>query len=269
MNLYHSAMQNIRIVKRPEYAVDSVDKALQLLLLLQEREWLRIADAARELGVAPSTAHRLMSTLVYRGFALQDDQRRYCAGPNLSGDASRARVRALVARVRPHLEHLAAESRETVNLVERVGATVRFLHCIEGPQLLRVGNRTGTVLPARTSSGGRAALAALPDTAVDQLYRGRGAQLGGHRLEEDELAELQGELTATRSRGYSLNLGRTEPEIAAMGMAVPLPQRPGVLAVTLSAPISRAEVLEQPATVAALRGAAEALRRELEHDPIS
>ncbi|GHG51349.1 transcriptional regulator [Sinomonas cellulolyticus] len=260
-------MQNIRIVKRPEYAIDSVDKALQLITLLQEREWVRIADAARELGVAPSTAHRLMSTLAYRGFALQDDQRRYCAGPVLAGDAGRARIRALVARTRPHLEALAAESRETVNLVERVGVTVRFLHCVEGPQLLRVGNRTGTILPARTSSGGRAALAALPQATVDQLYTGRGAQLGGHRLEPAELAELHEELATTRARGYSLNLGRTEPEIAAMGAAVALPQRPGVLAVTLSAPISRAPLLEQPDTVAALRRAAEAIGRELEHEP--
>lgn len=260
-------MQNIRIVKRPEYAVDSVDKALQLIVLLQEREWVRIADAARVLGVAPSTAHRLMSTLVYRGFALQDDQRRYCAGPSLAADAGRARVRALVARVRPHLEALAAEARETVNFVERVGATVRFLHCVEAPQLLRVGNRTGTVLPARTSSGGRAALAVLPNAVVDQLYTGRGAQMGGHRLEEGELRELHAELARTRARGYALNLGRTEPEIAAIGMAIPLPQRPGTLAVTLSAPISRAEVLEGPSTVAALRGATEAIGHELEGDP--
>ncbi|GAB3277422.1 IclR family transcriptional regulator [Sinomonas notoginsengisoli] len=262
-------MQNIRIVKRPEYAVDSVDKALQLLVLLQEREWVRIAEAARELGVAPSTAHRLMSTLVYRGFALQDDQRRYCAGPSLAADAGRKRIRALVGRVRPHLEALAAETRETVNFVERVGATVRFLHCVEAPQLLRVGNRTGTVLPARTSSGGKAALAVLPDAVVAQLYMGRGAQLGGHRLEEAELKALRAELARTRARGYALNLGSTEPEIAALGVAVPLPQRPGTLAVTLSAPISRSGMLEQPSTVTALHAAAAAIAGELEHDPLT
>jgi DNA-binding IclR family transcriptional regulator len=256
-------MQNTRIVKRPEYAVDSVDNALRILLLLQEREWLRIADAARELGVAPSTAHRLMSTLVFRGFALQDDQRRYTAGPSLAAGPAQRHVRGLVAAARPRLEALAAQTGETVNLVERVGAAVRFLFTAEGPQLLRVGDRTGTVLPARTASGGLAALAALPDAVVDQLYTGRGAQLGGHALTPAELADLRRELAEVRGRGYSRNLGRTEPEIAAVGVALALPGRPGTLAVTLSAPISRAAALERPETVAALEAACSALRVEL------
>lgn len=256
-------MQNTRIVKRPEYAVESVDNALRILLLLQEREWLRIAEAARELGVAPSTAHRLMSTLVFRGFALQDDQRRYTAGPSLAAGPAQRHVRGLVAAARPHLEDLAVRSRETVNLVERVGASVRFLFSAEGPQLLRVGDRTGTVLPAVTSSGGLAALAALPDAVVEQLYTGRGAQLGGHALAPAELADLRRELAETRTRGYSRNLGRTEPEIAAVGVALALPDRPGTLAVTLSAPISRAAALERPETIAPLRAACAALQRDL------
>jgi DNA-binding IclR family transcriptional regulator len=256
-------VQNIRIVKRPAHAVDSVDNALRILLLLQERQWLRIADAARELGVAPSTAHRLLSTLVFRGFALQDDQRRYTAGPSLAAGPAQRQVRGLVAAARPHLEALAAQTRETVNLVERVGAAVRFLFTAEGPQLLRVGDRTGTVLPARTSSGGLAALAALPDAVVAQLYTGRGAQLGGQGLTPAELADLRGELAGIRARGYSLNLGRTEPEIAAVGTALALPERPGTLAVTLSAPISRAAALELPETVAALHATCAALRHEL------
>src|SRR3954454_7612424 len=100
------------IVKKPDYAVDSVDRALQLIMLLQERDWLRITDAANALDVAPSTAHRLMAMLVYRGFALQDDQRRYCAGPALRADAAgSARTAASIAR--PHLEALALSVRET------------------------------------------------------------------------------------------------------------------------------------------------------------
>ncbi|WCI07745.1 helix-turn-helix domain-containing protein [Arthrobacter sp. OVS8] len=31
--------------------------------------------------MAPSTAHRLLAMLVYRGFAVQDENRRYVPGP--------------------------------------------------------------------------------------------------------------------------------------------------------------------------------------------
>lgn len=57
-------MQN----RRPTYAIESVDHALQLLLVLQHHGRLRGAEAAAELGVARSTAHRLLGMLRYRGF---------------------------------------------------------------------------------------------------------------------------------------------------------------------------------------------------------
>ena len=43
-----------------------------------------------ELGIAPSTAHRLLAMLVYRGFAVQDEKRMYHPGPAMgAGPAER------------------------------------------------------------------------------------------------------------------------------------------------------------------------------------
>ncbi len=253
-------------MKKPQYAIESVDKALQLLILLQEREWVRIAEAAQELDVAPSTAHRLMATLVYRGFALQDEQRRYCSGPNMAADATQDVTRKLIAIARPHLEALAVATRETVNLVERVGGTARFLHSSEGPQLLRIGNRAGSVLPAHTSSGGKAALAALPEATVAQLYSGSASRKTGNRLSAEELKALQEELAQVRARGYALNLARTEPDLAAIGAALGPLACGRSLALSLSAPITRAAELQQPRVIADLVAACEAIRRDLNAD---
>ena len=60
---------------KPSYALTSVDNALRLVQLLRDQGRLRVTDAAAELDVAPSTAHRLLGMLVYRGFAIQDDGR--------------------------------------------------------------------------------------------------------------------------------------------------------------------------------------------------
>lgn len=255
-------MQNMRIVKKPGYAVDSVDRALQLILLLQEREWLRIADAAKALAVAPSTAHRLMSTLVYRGFALQDDQHRYCAGPALRPDPAAGQERALIAAARPYLEALAAEVRETVNLVERVGATARYLATVEGPQLLRVGNRAGTVLPVHLSSAGKAMLSTLPDQMAAAVCT-RQAQRGGTAMAPGELDQLLNELEAVRRQGYAANLGRTEPDLAAVGAPVRAPHTPATLALSISAPLSRAAQLQDPAVTGALAKACRELHAAL------
>jgi IclR family transcriptional regulator, acetate operon repressor len=48
----------------------SVDNALWLLELIGERQALRVAEAADLLGVARSTAHRLLTALRRRGFVM-------------------------------------------------------------------------------------------------------------------------------------------------------------------------------------------------------
>lgn len=255
-------MQNIRIVKKPGYAVDSVDRALQLILLLQENSWLRIADAARTLDVAPSTAHRLMSTLVYRGFALQDDQRRYCAGPALRSGTAAGPDRALIAAARPHLEALALDIQETVNLVERVGTTARYLFSAEGPQLLRVGNRAGTVLPAHLSSAGKAILSTLADSAVGHLYT-RQPQPGTSGAVR--LPELLSELQEVRRLGYAVNMGGTEAGLAAVGVPVSASQRhQASLGISVSAPLDRAERIRETPTLKTLMAAGRDLARSLD-----
>ncbi|MFV0464402.1 MAG: helix-turn-helix domain-containing protein, partial [Nostocoides sp.] len=42
---------------RPVYAIDSVDNALMIALLLQQEGALRVTDAAERLGISRSTAH--------------------------------------------------------------------------------------------------------------------------------------------------------------------------------------------------------------------
>ena len=74
---------------KPIYPIGSVDSAMRLLLMIGERDRVRIAEAAKELGVARSTAHRLMQMLLYHGFVRQDpESKAYVAGPQ----ADRARA---------------------------------------------------------------------------------------------------------------------------------------------------------------------------------
>ena len=60
----------------PAYVVTSVDHALRIAVMLQLEGALTVSQVADRLGVARSTAHRLLSMLVYRDFAAQDDERR-------------------------------------------------------------------------------------------------------------------------------------------------------------------------------------------------
>ncbi len=102
----------------PQYPIESVDNALLVLLLLREHAELRLTDVSRYLGVASSTAHRVLSMLQYRGLLQQDPaSRAYGAGPVLDelafGVMRRLDVRATA---RPVLGRLHDELQETVHL---------------------------------------------------------------------------------------------------------------------------------------------------------
>lgn len=184
----------------PAYPITSVDNALRLMLMFQEHRRIRLSDAAEELGVATSTAHRLLAMLQYHGFVQQEeDVRTYVPGPAFL-DIGLAAVRNMDIRehARPVLSDLAVRIGETVHLAQLEGANVRYLVGAEGGEALRVVDRTGQVVPAHTSATGRVLLADLPESRLTSL---------AERLvpEEAERAMLYEELEQIRQRGYAVN----------------------------------------------------------------
>lgn len=196
------------------YRVESVDRALTLLTLLAEQGELTVTEAGRTLGVTPSTAHRLLSTLRHREFAVRAEGRRYAPGPALLGLAKLDGVRPLSARVRPYLERLFDAVGETVHLMVRTGAEVHFLDGIEGRRPLRVGLRTGVRMPAARTSGGKAMLADLDPAEVDALLT------TVPHGEPGSAAALHDEIATVRRTHYGINHDESEPGVTALGTSV-------------------------------------------------
>jgi len=233
-------VQKKELQTRPPYAIGSVDNALRLLQMLRDSGELRVSDAAAELGVAQSTAHRLLAMLVYRGFAVQDEGRVYQPGPGIgTGAAGPSWARRLRDVALPHLELLSGRLAETVNLMLRVGTKVRFLVSVEAQTELHVGDRQGTVLPARLASGGRALLAELDEPALRRLYRTTSSDIAGEFLDHTAWAELVDELAKVRRLGYAVNVEDTETGVAAIGMALRTGSTVPVAAFSVSTPRAR------------------------------
>ncbi|AYA25702.1 IclR family transcriptional regulator [Rhodococcus rhodochrous] len=246
-------MQNkpMGTIRKPTYMLESVDNALRLLQLLRDAGAIRLKDAAAELGTAPSTAHRLLAMLVYRGFAVQDEKRMYHPGPALGvGPASQGWTRDFTDLCRPHMEALATLADETVNLVIRVGSQARFLWTAEAASILRVGDRRGQVLPAELTAGGRILLAELPRTVLEQLYlrpadephisQGPSpAYETDRRMAIGEFEEFAHELEAARKLGFAVNVEQTEEGVAAIGVAIRNGRGTAIGALTVAVPVTR------------------------------
>lgn len=249
----------------PGYPVRSVGKALEILLMLRDREAIGISEASRELGIARSTAHRLLGMLEHYEFAQREPASRgYRAGPALVSLGLAAVVRMDIRRqARPHMERLAREVEETATLMGLEGANVRFLDSVESPHPIRVGARTGLLRPAHCTSAGKAILAALPREQLDALYPGD--ELPG--LTERSITtrrELDEVLEEIRRVGYATNLGESDIGLVAVGVAIPNVAAPPLAGLGVAAPETRLS-REQINTIAdAARRAADAIATTFE-----
>jgi DNA-binding IclR family transcriptional regulator len=226
---------------RPTYLIESVDNALRLLHLFGGADRIRVSQAATDLDVAPSTAHRLLAMLQYHGFAVQDRRtHEYLPGPNLMriGMAASKQL-GLRTQARPIMERLAAEAGETIGLGILQGSDVLYLDGVDGHQVLRVGARTGALIPAHCISMGKALLAALPADRLATLYPDETLPTMTTRSIASRTA-LFDQLAAIRRRGFAHSSGESEDGVASI--SVPVFDGGGELcaALSIAAPALRA-----------------------------
>ena len=224
----------------PAYRLSSVDHALELLLLFRSRPALRVSEVAAELGVARSTAHRLLGMLVHRQFAVQDPvTRSYRPGPRLV-EIGLAAVGALDlrTRIRPYLAEVASRTGETASLLVLEGDTVHFIDSIESRRTVRVGSRFDARMPAHATSAGKAMLAALPADEVLASYPAEKlATVTSHTIATR--TRLLAALDRVRAAGFAVNLEESETGLGAVGMAVLGADGRPAAGLTVAAPAQR------------------------------
>ncbi|MGO4692471.1 IclR family transcriptional regulator [Glaciibacter sp. 2TAF33] len=240
---------------QPAYPIGSVDKALRMLMLVAEKPGgVRIGDAAGALGVAPSTAHRLLQMLALHGFASQDPATKvYHPGgtiARLTNPRERTRQVAL-----PVLTGLVDEFGETVHLSTLEGLSALTLFSVESPHLLRVGDRSGHVQPAYLSAMGRVLLSDRDPMEVAASVRATGAD-----LDDATQATQSAEISA---RGYMLQHGEVEAGVSAL--AVPVRGTTGGIeyAIGITFPTGRIASGQTPRLVESMKRAAAQLEDEL------
>jgi DNA-binding IclR family transcriptional regulator len=250
-------------LSKSDGGIASVDYAMRLLLLYSSHRELRVSSVAAELGVAKSTAYRLLSTLARRGFVVQDRVTRvYRLGESVIELGLRSVTEyELREAAMPHMRALAASLHETVNLMVLEDEGCRFIGGVEGDQRVRVGVLTGHLLPAHACSGGKLLLSFLDPEDVRARYpRGlRQITSNTHR----RLSDLRSDLEVIRAQGYALNDEESAEGLRAL--AVPVRDRIGrvVGALAVSAPARRLGRAQIRPTITALRESATQVRNAL------
>lgn len=240
---YNSDVQNLESFSYkvpPQYPITSVDNALKLILLLGEHSEIRLTEASAYLGVASSTAHRLLAMLQYRGFVRQDPRTKaYQSGASLTNVAFSVLGRLDVrTQARPFLEKLNLELQETVHLGMLEGSMIRFIDAIESPRAVRVASRMGKSMLAHCTSTGRAIMAELPVEEIKRLYPDEQlVQMTTQSI--SKRSELLDELEKVRQNGYATNKEESEEGVSSVSVAVKSMAIASRFAVNVAAPSGR------------------------------
>ena len=243
--------------------IQSVDRAVDVLEYLAERDDGAVTDLAAALGVHKSTAFRLLAALEARGLVEQVSERgRYRLGFGLVRLAGAAASRLdLVEQSRPVTRRLAALVGETVNVARLEGEAVVNVDQVLGGATVATQNWVGRPTPLHATSSGKVLLA-----AADPAER---ARLLAQPLEAftpatiTDRAALAAELARALGAGWASTC--EELELGLNAIAAPIRGRDGaiVAAVSVSGPSYRLAPDRFGAVAAQVVAAADEISRRL------
>jgi len=222
-----------------EGGLKSVAAALDLLDCFAVDEELGVSEVARRLGVAKSTAHRLLTTLASRAVIEQSQATgKYRLGLHLFelGELALARIE-LRRRAMTLLEELRELSGWTVHLSIAQGADTLFLErlpTLRGMQVLEEYRRRW---PLHTTSSGKAICAYDPEAERARIAAGFPVFTPKTIHSEQQ---WRAELAKVRRQGYATSDGELMMRLASV--AAPVLGRHGISMAAISIQGSSADL---------------------------
>lgn len=239
---------------RTTSGVQSLGRAFDVLELMAVAGGeVALSRLAEESGLPGPTIHRIVRTLVDRGYVLQMPSRRYTLGPRLVGLGAGARA-TVEAWAGPPLQSLAEETGETANLAMLDLDRVVYIAQVPSSRYtMRMFTEVGRRVYAHRTGVGKALLAELPDDEVRRLLTAAGMPATTPHTITDVDAMLE-ELDRVRERGYAVDDGEQELGVRCVAVAVTR-----ATAVSVSGPASRVSRRMVPRLAGRLQEAARGL----------
>ena len=194
-----------------------------------------ISEIALACGLPVPTIHRLVRTVVDRGYMRQLPSRRYALGSRLVPLGEVAGV-MLGASGRPVLEGLVAELGESANIAVLERDRVMYVGQVPSHHTMRMFTEVGRRVYAHCTGVGKAALSLLPDDQVRAFVQRAGMPAQTARTITDPEALILA-LHGIRRAGFAIDEGEQEDGVRCV--AVPVEAADLRMAVSVSGPDAR------------------------------
>ncbi|MFM9106463.1 MAG: IclR family transcriptional regulator [Chloroflexota bacterium] len=202
-------------------AANSVDRVLSTIeALLRLDAPASAREIAERSGVNRTTVHRLLNSLIHRGWA---EKATDLGGYRLSlRFLALARLalheRDFVDEVRPAMVHLANVSREAVHLGVLDGFEVVHVDRVDSPEMVGVASKVGARAVPHVTALGKSLLALGSDKALDTYLVHARALPAPYRLTDER--HLLEDLQRTRDLGFSLDDEESSAGIRCLGVPI-------------------------------------------------
>jgi DNA-binding IclR family transcriptional regulator len=184
--------------------IKTADNVATLLELLHEEQSADLAEIAANLGLAKSTTHSYLETLIDRGLVSKDDSE-YRLSLKFLDYGGRLRDQTdLYTAAKPQLRDLHEETGHTIHLATREHNDLVLLERINPDETIGFGAHIGQRDQFHTPALGKAILAHLSEEEVDSIISKHGlVAVTEQSITSRE--QLEAELETIREQGYAVN----------------------------------------------------------------
>lgn len=165
----------MKVKEQNSETIKMVDRALQVLDTLRfEREGLGVNTIAKQCGINPSTAFRILKTLETNGWIFKFNDGRYIAGEKLSFLLGHENLYLALKEVASiTMERYTSKYNQAMNLVVREGAHCYILQQSRTKSLVDYTPPLYSDLPFYACAGGKVLLSELPINLADEIIHSR------------------------------------------------------------------------------------------------
>ena len=186
-----------------------------------EKPELGVREAARMLGISPSSCGRLLGELRDEGILVQNpDTRTYTLGGRVIRWAGVYTASSdLRKKAFPYMERIYKETNETVTLYSAREYDRICVERIESRKTVRIVEMVGTSIDIFAGSGGKSILAFRTPEEIEHVFD-YARTLPKYRDDEKFFSQLEEEFISIRKQGYAVSHGEWQSDASGIGAPI-------------------------------------------------
>ncbi|WP_251862234.1 IclR family transcriptional regulator [Clostridium sp. Marseille-Q2269] len=202
--------------------VQSVDRSLSILEVLSDYEdGLGITEISEKVNLHKSTVHRLLATLIYKGYVKQEYKaNKYKLTLKLFQLGNKKIQKMdLVTVARPYLKELVEKTNEVAHLVVTEDTEIIYVEKEESQNTIRTHSTIGDRRPLYCTAVGKSILSYMEDDKIEEIWNKSNVQ----KLTEytiTDFNEFKKYLNKVRKNGYAVDEQENEVGVRCVGASI-------------------------------------------------